>query len=149
MTTYSGLYYHLIWSTKNRAGLISETIENKLHAYMAGIVQGNKGTAIQIGGMSDHVHLLVRLNPDQNISDLVKAVKVASSKWLKETSSDFYNSSWQNGFGAFSVSKSQTNIVKEYILKQKEHHKIRGFGEEWLNFLKSHNIQYIEKFVFG
>ncbi len=149
MTTYSALYYHLIWSTKNRAGFISETIENKLHAYMTGIVQAKNGTVIQIGGMSDHVHLLVQLNPDQNISDLVKTVKVASSKWLKETSPDFNKFSWQTGFGAFSVSTSQTDMVKEYILNQKEHHKIRGFDEEWLNFLKSHKIEYNENFVLG
>lgn len=77
---------------------------------------------------------MIRLSPIHNLSDLVQTLKTASTKWLKQKSPDFRNFSWQSGFGAFSVSKSQTDVVKEYIRNQKEHHKIRGFDEEWINF---------------
>lgn len=116
---------------------------------MTGIVQGKTGTVIQIGGMPDHVHMLIRLNPDHNISELVKTIKIASGKWLRQTAPIFHEFCWQTGYGAFSVSKSQTDAVRHYIANQKEHHKTRRFDEEWLTFLQNHGIEYNTNYVFG
>ena len=149
MTTYSALYYHLIWATKRRLPLIPEIIENKFYSYITGIVQNKTSTLIQVGGMADHIHLLIRINPDQQISELVRIIKISSGKWLKETVPTLREFCWQTGFGAFSVSKSQTDMVRDYIAHQKEHHKHRSFDQEWLACLQNHGIEYDKNYVFG
>ena len=148
MPTYSALYYHFIWSTKNRAPLIPMSLETKMHAYINGIVKSKGGTVLQVGGMPDHIHLLVRLKPDQSVPELIKIIKTTSGKWLKEADSSLGDFYWQKGYGAFSVSKSQTDSVQEYIMNQHEHHKYRSFKDEWLAFLQKHGVEYDEKFVF-
>ena len=149
MTTYSSLFFHLIWSTKERVPLISDLIENKLHAYMVGTVQGKGGNVIQIGGMPDHVHLLVRLKPDQSLPELVKVIKYSSGKWMRDVAPAFSKFSWQTGYGTFSVSRSQTDVVQQYIKNQKEHHKVRGFAEEFEVILKNHNVEYKNEYLLG
>lgn len=148
MTTHHALFYHLIWSTKNREPFIHPLIEQTLHRYITGIINAKKASLIQIGGMPDHIHILLTLSPDQAISKLVKDIKISSTKWIREQNSSTKSFSWQEGFGAFSVSKSNTDAVQKYIVKQKEHHKKSSFEEEFIQFLEKHEIEYDRKYVF-
>lgn len=147
MSTYSALYYHLIWSTKNRTPLILDSLEPLLYKYINGIVRNNNIDLLQIGGMPDHIHLLLRSSPDKNISDLVKDIKISSSKMIQGQSLSAF--AWQIGYGAFSISKSNVDKVKKYIQMQKEHHKTCSFKDEWMAFLKQHEITFNEKYVLG
>ena len=105
--TYCNLLYHLIFSTKNRYPLITKAIRDDLHAYMGGIVREREGIALVIGGMPDHVHLFIKVKPKFALSDVIRDVKAASSKWINETKDGFHKFGWQDGFAAFTVSQSQ------------------------------------------
>jgi putative transposase len=120
MTTYSDLYYHLIWSTKNREPFINEIIENTLHQYIAEIIHAKGGSLIQIGIMPDQLHILLRTGPAIPLSDLVKDIKVNSTQWIKNTGKVYQHFSWQEGFEIFSFSKSYIDAVQSYILNQKK-----------------------------
>ena len=115
--------------------------------YLAGGVQGEGGQLIEIGGVFDHVHLLVTLRPQYPISKLVQKVKISSSKWVSQNVSNRRHYSWQEGYGAFSVSTSHKDQVIKYIQNQEEHHRTCSFQEEFLNFLRKHEIQFDEKYL--
>lgn len=149
MTTYSAIFYHLIWSTKNREPLINEIIENSLYRYISGIIYGKKGLAIQIGGMADHIHILLKTGPDNNISQIVKEVKVSSTKWVRQSFQKTQGFSWQEGYGVFSVSKSNIHIVQKYIQNQKEHHRVSSFEKELIGLIERHEIEYDPKYAFS
>jgi putative transposase len=119
--TYTKLFYHIVFSTKNRQPCIPAEIEEELHRYMGGIVRGIGGTTLEINGMTDHVHILATLPPKIAISDALREIKANSSKWMHESkgAERFY---WQDRFSAFTVSKSQVEIVRQYIREQKSHH---------------------------
>lgn len=149
MATYSSLYYHLIWSTRDRQRYIDEKSEELLHKYIHGLAGNKKILLLQIGGMADHIHLLVRTNPDNNLPDLVKDIKVSTTLLLRQQSVELSKFSWQSGYGAFSISSSHTDAVKEYIKNQKEHHKACSFEDEWLRLLRKQNVAFDERYVFG
>ncbi len=138
-------YTHLVFSTKDRQPLINGEIETELYAYLAGITRDLETTAIAINGMPDHVHLLLRTN--KNIADaaFIKQLKGSSSKWMKEKGmSDF---KWQGGYGWFSVSAQNLEQARGYLAKQKEHHKVVSFQDEFRSFLKKCEVEYDEKYV--
>jgi putative transposase len=149
MTTYTALYYHLVWSTKGREPIILDIHQEKLFSYIAGVIKSKETTAIQVGGMPDHIHILVQANSNLNLADLVKTIKIASGKWLRQHLPNQENFTWQSGYGAFTVSKSQTDIIKNYIKNQKEHHKSRSYDEEWMAFLQNHAINFNPKYALG
>lgn len=137
---------HVVFSTKNRAPLISTGSETRLFSYLGGIARKNGFQTIAIGGMPDHVHILFALPADMTISKAVQLVKGGSSKWLNDNGSHF---AWQEGYAAFSVSNSQAEKVVEYIRTQEKHHAKRKFGDELRILLKGHGIAFDEKFLLG
>ena len=133
---------HVVFSTKNRAPLITGALSNDLYPYMAGITRQKGGTLLALGGMPDHVHILLRLKADLKLSDLVRAVKAISSKWIHEKPEPIPEFGWQTGYAAFSVSQSREAAVRSYILNQAAHHHRVSFEEELVELLKKHQIEF-------
>jgi len=146
--TYTQIYIHYVFAVQNRLSLIQSKWKNDLHKYMTGIIEQQGHKLLQIGGISDHVHALVSMNPKQSPSDLMFHVKRSSSLWINENRFVMGKFSWQEGFGAFSYGKSQIPNVANYIENQESHHKKRSFMEEYLEFLKLFEIEYDERYVF-
>jgi REP element-mobilizing transposase RayT len=140
--TYSNLLYHLVFSPKGREPLIRPEFREGLYEYLGGIVRGEKGTTIEIGGMPDHLHLLVALKTELSLAEFTKILKAKSSKWVNEQRLLKDRFSWQVGYGAFTVSHSQRDKVQHYIRNQAEHHRVVTFQEEFLQFLHKHRIEY-------
>jgi putative transposase len=145
--TYTSLWYHLVFSTKNRTPSIQDTWKSDLHSYLGGIVRAEKGIALEIGGMPDHVHLLVQLKATHSLSDFMRILKSNSSKWINETKCKLRKFGWQDGFSAFSVSPSQIDRVRQYIATQEEHHQTRDYQAELIALLKKHAISYDELYI--
>jgi len=146
--TYTQIYVHYVFAVQNRLSLIQSKWKNDLHKYIAGIVEQHGHKLLQIGGMSDHVHALVSMNPKQSSSDLMFHVKRSSSLWINDNRLVMGKFSWQDGFGAFSYGKSQISNVANYIENQEIHHKKRNFMEEYLELLKLFEIEYDERYLF-
>jgi REP element-mobilizing transposase RayT len=147
--TYSSNRLHVIFSTKQREKRLREDIQPKLWAYMAGIARNHAFEALVIGGAEDHCHALILLPAPMPLSKAVQTLKGCSSKWLNDTGVAGVNFAWQEGYGAFSVSASQTRGVIEYIKNQPEHHKKRNYEEEFLEFLTKYGINYDPAHVLG
>lgn len=147
--TYSCLFNHIVFSTRNREPWIVKEIEGRVWEYLGGIARDAGAAPVMIGGIENHVHLLVRLPPSLAVSDAVKAIKGGSSRWIHETFPKLSGFAWQDGYGAFSVSKSKVAETVEYIGKQREHHRVRTFQEEFRAFLDRHEIEYDERYVWG
>jgi REP element-mobilizing transposase RayT len=141
--TYTSVYIHCIFSTKERRPLIPATRAAELYTYLGGIARGEGLTLIAVGETDNHVHLLLALPATCSLAHAVQKLKGSSSKWM---GSSF---SWQEGYGAFSVSASQLELVKQYIQHQEEHHRKRDFEQEFTTLLRSCGIEFDERFVFG
>ena len=146
--TYSQIYIQIVFAVKGRENLISKIHREELHKYITGIVQNRGQKMLSIFCMPDHVHLLVGIKPSMTISDLVRDLKAGSSNFINQQHWVKGKFNWQEGFGAFSYSKSQIDNVIKYILSQEEHHKKTTFREEYFDFLKKFEIDYDEKYVF-
>ena len=140
-------YVHLVFSTKYRQPLITETVEDELYAYMDGICKSLECHPIKVGGYKDHVHILCMLSKKIALMKLLEEVKSHSSKWIKTKEKGLENFYWQNGYGAFSVNPAQVNIVINYIANQKEHHRKKTFQDEYRAFLKKYKMEYDERYV--
>ncbi len=146
--TYSQLLLHVVFSTKHRERWITADVAEQLYPYIGGIVRSEKGSLYDIGGIEDHVHLYLRWRPDGSISDLMRAVKAGSSKWIHETFPKLGAFAWQEGYAVFSVSKSQEEAVKKYLANQREHHAREDFPSELLKLLRAHEVEFDERYVF-
>jgi putative transposase len=146
--TYSQILLHIVYSTKYRKPWITAEIAERLYPYIGGIIRAEKGALYEIGGIEDHVHLYLRWRPDESISNLMRTVKARSSKWIHEQFPALSDFGWQDGYGVFTVSKSQEEIVKKYIRGQKEHHQKGDFKSELLHLLRAHEIEFDERYVF-
>lgn len=146
-STYSALYSHLVFATKDRKGLILPEWEQRLYSFLGGCLNTIGGKALAIGGMSDHIHILMSLKAVHAPSVVVGDIKGRSSKWVHDDIGHL-PFGWQDGYAIFSVSASVLDSVKEYINGQKEHHRVRTFEEEYIAFLKKHWIDYDERYVF-
>ena len=145
--SYSSNRVHLVFSTKKREKRISEDVQAKLWPYMAGIARNHGFEAIKVGGVEDHAHVLLVLPSTIPLAKAVQILKACSSKWLNEAAiKDF---AWQEGYGAFSVSASQTEDVIRYLENQREHHKKRSFDEEFLALLRRYGVSYDPAHVLG
>jgi REP element-mobilizing transposase RayT len=142
--SHTHFLYHIVFGTKGHRPFISLEWEAELYAYLGGIVKNHQGKAIEINGMPDHVHLLVRLEPVESFSDFIRDLKASSSKWAKEHQPKF---GWQRRYGAFSVSESVSDSVRNYIRRQKEHHKKQSFKEEYEELLQLHKIDFDERYL--
>jgi putative transposase len=138
--TYSSLYYHIIFSTKNRINWLHAEIQQRIWAYLGGIARRHKMTALEVGGSADHIHALVRAPAPISPSMIAQYLKGDSSKWIHDQFPSLRNFAWQDGFGALTVSKSDILGVIEYIQNQREHHKTKSFQEEYLEYLKKNGI---------
>lgn len=145
--TFSNILIHVVFSTKNREHLIDKTFEGELYSYIGGIVKNERGTLLSAGGVSDHVHLLLRVSPAISISEMLKKIKGNSSIWINKEKKTHCHFSWQQGYAAFAVSESNKDSVIAYIKRQKEHHRVTSFKEELLRFLKRHNVEYDERYI--
>lgn len=143
----SNLLIHLVFSTKARAPLIPYAIQNELYIYMKGIARSLNAPALEIGGMEDHVHILLVLPRTSMVSDVVKVIKQGSTNWLKKQESRFWDFSWQRGYGAFSVSFSAKQKVIEYIQQQKKLHENRSYEDEFRLILRMHEVSFDETYV--
>jgi REP element-mobilizing transposase RayT len=147
-TTFANLLYHVVFSTKNRLPSISAEIREPLYEYVGGIIRGEGGVLLEIGGMPDHVHLLAKLKTDMAVSLMVQKVKGKSSKWLNE-GQRHERFEWQAGYGIFSVSASLADRVRRYIRHQEEHHRRTSFRDELISLLKRNGIAYDERYLLG
>jgi putative transposase len=145
--TFINLLTHIIFSTKHRAPQIDQELKSQLLVYMGGIVREIRGVALLINGTADHVHLLVRLPATVALADILRVIKTTSSRWVHEkwsTRSDF---AWQTGYGAFSVSQSNAEVVLRYIANQEEHHRKISFQQEMVTYLRRNKIEYDERYI--
>lgn len=143
--SYIGL--HFVFSTKNRANLISNEMKDKLYSYIGGIIKSTGGIPLIINGMPDHIHIFCAVSREITIADFMRIIKSKSSKWLNETFHFIPKFQWQDGYGCFSVSKSMEDKIVEYIRNQEKHHKNKSFQEEFIEYLKLMNIEYNEKYI--
>jgi REP element-mobilizing transposase RayT len=142
MGSFTSLTYHIVFATKYRAATIVKPVQERLYEYIGGTIRAKNGHLIQIGGMPDHVHILARLSPSLAVADVIRDIKACSSKWMNEQSEMKSLFEWQNGYGAFTVSYSRLDSVQTYIQDQEEHHRTKTFQEEYIAFLKRHNIAF-------
>jgi putative transposase len=146
-SSFTCLRYHLIWSTKHREPLITDDMRDRLFEYIGGILRGHGGKLLAAGGMPDHVHLLADISKQQAVADALRDIKTNSSSWVHETFANLRGFAWQTGYGAFTVSHSNTGAVSRYIGHQVEHHRVRTFQEEFMEFLKRHEIEFEERYL--
>lgn len=146
--TWSQIYFHIVFATKHRVPWMIPETRQRVWAFMGGIVREQRGVAYEIGGMTDHAHLLVRWRTDEAISVLVGNVKSRSTGWIRQTFPDLREFSWQEGGGVFSVSHSAVPRVRRYIQNQEEHHRNRDFKEEYMALLRAHGVEFDERYVF-
>ena len=140
--TFSNLLNHIVFSTKGRKNLLYKDIRDSLFSYICGIAKAENCQIIKIGGIEDHIHILIKLKPSLAPSDFVRKIKANSSKWIHEQYPNLKDFSWQSGFSCFSVSESAKESVISYIDKQEEHHKRIPFKDELKIFLKKHGIKF-------
>ena len=142
----SQVMIHLVFSTKNREPFINQTIQDRLHGYILGILSQMKCPSIQTGGVADHVHILFVLGRTTTQAEVVEEVKKSLSKWMK-ADGGVPNFSWQKGYGVFPVSESHREKVIDYIKNQEEHHRTITFQEEYRKLLEKYRIPFDEKYV--
>ena len=147
--TYIHCLVHCIFSTKDRTKTITPALQEKLWPYIGGISRQRGVKALAVGGIEDHVHILLSIPATVSISKVMQEIKAVSSKWIHETDPTQRFFSWQEGYGAFSVSISHAKKTIDYINSQKEHHRTRSYMEEYVAFLKKHGISYDEKYLWG
>lgn len=146
--TYTQLHIHIVFVVKYRQALIQESWEERLHNYISAIVQNNGHKMLAINSAGDHSHMFIGLNPKQSIADLMRLVKGDSAEFINKHRLTERKFRWQEGYGAFSNSKSQINSVVKYILRQKEHHKKGDFHQEYTSILKDYGVSFDEKYLF-
>jgi putative transposase len=145
--TFTNLLVHIVFSTKHRAPLIQEPLQERLYEYLGGILRQKGGILLEIGGMPDHVHLLARIKADCSVAEIVGTIKSCSSKWVNPTFPQFEDFKWQVGYAAFSVSESQVSAVRRYIRNQAEHHAHLSFKDELIALLRKHGIEFEERYL--
>lgn len=146
--TYKQLYVQLVFAVKNRDAVLNKDIRFRVFEYLSGILREMKHKSIIINGVSDHVHIFVGLNPARSISDTVHELKRSSSLFINNEKLCMSKFSWQEGYGAFTYSRSHIDNVYKYIKNQEEHHRKITFREEYLDFLEKYEVEYDERFLF-
>ncbi len=145
-SNHLNLHYHLVFSTKERHPFISQEWQERFHAYIGGVVRDMGGVAECVGGIDDHVHLLIGLKATHRLCDVLRDIKVSSSRWVHETIA-LREFAWQDGYGAFTVSDNRREAVRQYIRNQAELHRTRTFKEEYLTFLRQAGVEFDERYL--
>jgi REP element-mobilizing transposase RayT len=146
--TYTQIHIQAIFAVKKRSGLIQKEWKDELYKYITGIVQKHEHKLLAINGMLEHVHVFFGMRPTQSLSDLMQDIKGSSSKWINEKKFIKDKFEWQQGYGAFSYSKSQALRVIAYVQNQEVHHRKITFLEEYKTFLDKFEIDYDERYIF-
>ena len=146
--TYTQIHLQFVFAVKYRKGLIHSSFKEELYQYISGIIKAHNHKLLAINGMPDHLHILVGMRPSQSVSDLMQDIKANSSKWINEKKFLKVKFEWQEGYGAFSYSKSHVQNVIKYIQNQEKKHQVKSFNEEYLDFLNAFEIDYDERYVF-
>ena len=145
--TYTCLFFHIVFSTKNRVRCLHSETEQRVWQYLGGIARNHKMTTIQNGGAPDHIHSLVLAPASLSPSQMAQFLKGDSSKWIHGEFPKLKNFAWQDGYSAFTVSKSQVPQIISYIQNQREHHRVKTFQEEYLSLLERHGVQYNPRYL--
>ena len=140
-------HLHCVWSTKNRAPFLDSDLRDRLWPYLGGIARENKMKALAVGGVTDHVHILISLPGTLSASKAIQLLKGNSSKWIHETFPKSASFGWQEGFGAFSIGVSGIEATISYIRNQEEHHCTRTFREEFIMMIRKHGLEYEERML--
>lgn len=146
--TYSQIFIQIVFAVKGRQNLISKNNREELHKYITGVVQNKDQKLLAIFCMPDHLHLFIGMKPSILLSDLVRDIKTSASKFITDKKWVRGKFSWQEGFGAFSYSRNQVDAVVNYILNQEEHHRVKTFGEEYIELLEKFEIDYNKNYLF-
>jgi len=146
--TYTQIHIQAVFAVKYRAAVIEPEWKDELYKYMTGIIQNNGHKLLQINGMPDHIHIFFGMRPTQGLSNLMQQLKEDSSKWIKHRGFIGHPFNWQEGFGAFSYSRSQVSAVSSYIKNQEEHHRKKTFLEEYEGLLKGFEVEYDTRYIF-
>ena len=146
--TYTQIHIQFVFAVKHRDGLINSSFKEELYQYIAGIIKYHNHKLLAINGMYDHIHIFIGMRPTQSLSDLLQDIKGNSSKWINEKKFLKVKFEWQEGYGAFSYSKSQVKTVIDYIRNQEQHHAVKTFQDEYLEFLKLFEVDYDERYIF-
>jgi len=146
--SYTQIHIQFVFAVKYRAAVIDDEWSERLHQYITGIFQANNHKMLQINSMPDHIHIFIGMRPDQSISSLIQNVKTESSKWIKDQKLCSHPFAWQEGYGAFSYSKSQIPAVVNYIKNQKAHHQKVTFLDEYRKLLTLFDIEWDERYIF-
>jgi len=146
--TFSQIYIQFVFAVKHRESLIHSSWEEELYKYMSGIIRNKEQKLLAINGMPDHIHILIGMRPSCCLSDLVREIKKSSNEFINEKRFSKFKFQWQEGYGAFSYSHSALDNVIAYINNQKEHHKVKTFREEYLDFLEKFEVAYKDEYLF-
>ena len=145
-STHLSLLYHLVFSTKRRQAWITESWQEKLNSYLGGILRALGGVAEGIGGAADHIHILASLKATRCLAEIMRELKSSSSKWVHEELG-IAGFGWQDGYGAFTVGRSEVDRIQHYLREQKEHHRRKTFQEEYLELLRQSGIEFDERYL--
>jgi putative transposase len=147
MHSFTSCLIHCVWSTKNRAPFLNSNLRERLWPYLGGIARENKMKALAVGGVGDHVHILISLPATLSVAKTIQLLKGNSSKWVHETFPKLALFGWQEGYGAFSIGVSGIEATATYIRTQEEHHRKRTFREELVTMLRKHGLDYNERML--
>lgn len=147
MSTYRQIYYQIVFGTKNRKPTIAKSHDETLYKYISGIIENKKCKLYRINGIEDHIHIMSDLHPSISLADYVKEIKVASSVWMKEHGMFPDFEGWQDGYGAFTYSLREKDMIINYIKNQKEHHRSENFYDEYKRLLIENGIEFDEKYL--
>ena len=147
--TYTQLYTHIVFHTKSTGIVMRDEDLGRVFKYIGGIIRSEGSIPFAVGGVVDHIHILMTLPKTVTMSDFVRVIKAKSSKWLKSVDSCYESFQWQEGYGAFSVSPSVMERTKNYIFGQAEHHKTKSYHDEYCETLDAYGIKYDERYAFG
>jgi len=146
--TYTQINIHAVFSVKGRQNILTNNFREELFKYISGILNKNKQFSLAVNGYKDHIHIFFELNPNNSVSEIMRIVKANSSKWINENKFVKGKFAWQEGYGAFSYSRSQRSIVIDYIINQEKHHKKSTFKDEYLELLNKFEIPFEGQYIF-
>jgi len=147
MHSFTSILIHCVWSTKKRESFLGSEVRNRLWPYLGGIARENRMKALAIGGVADHVHMLISLPRTLSVSKALQLLKGNSSKWIHETFPKLHSFEWQEGYGAFSIGITAVDATVGYIRDQAEHHRKRSFRDEFVAMLRRHGLDYDERML--
>jgi putative transposase len=147
MSTYTQILYQIVFGTKNHGQTLSADKRDELFKYVSGILSNKKCHLYQINGVEDHIHIVTHLHPSIALSDLVKDIKLATTKLIKERNLFVNFNGWQDGYGAFTYSIDRKSVLIQYVKNQVEHHRVKTFREEYVDLLNEHGVEFDEKYL--